>query len=253
VALFNASSAEVYGKALSHYTKRFDAPQGPDPRAGIDRQAEQAAYDKLTKIREVKPSGPLQKTGMTFDEFYEAGVAAQDELAAIARAIASKVNGIARIPPAKTKPRATEKLIQSGNKHENITDIARVTVVCESFGQLVTTYETLDRETGLVQVKNKFANPNANAYRDMNLLVRLRKADHVGEVQLHLGRIEEAKSGAEHKLYEHISAIKTDQVQKSNRALTEDETDFMNLSQKMGAAIYEEAFDFYYAVLKGSR
>jgi ppGpp synthetase/RelA/SpoT-type nucleotidyltranferase len=253
IALFNMTSAEVYGKALSNYTKKFDAPQEADPRAGVDRAGEQAAYDRLMKIPDVRPSGPVQKTGTTFDEFYEAGVAAQDELAGIARAIAAKVNGVARIPPAKTKPRATEKLIQSGGRHENIADIARVTIVCESFAQLLTTYETLDRETGLVQVKNKFANPNSNGYRDMNLLVRLLKADHVGEVQLHLGRIEEAKSGAEHKLYEHISAIKTDQVKTGRKTYTEDESDFVGLAQKMGAAIYEDAFDFYYAVLKGKR
>jgi hypothetical protein len=114
----------------------------------------------------------------------------------------------------------------------------------------VTTFKTLSRDTDLVQVKNKFAKPNANEYRDMNLLVRLHKADHVGEVQVHLGRIEQAKSGAEHHLYEHISSIETDIAANGPRALTEDETDFINLSQKMGASIYQEAFDFYYNIVK---
>jgi ppGpp synthetase/RelA/SpoT-type nucleotidyltranferase len=250
ISLFNETSEEVYGRALSYYTKTFAGQAGPDPRAGIDAKQEKAAYAELKAIPELRPSGPPQKPGMTFEQFYEAGVAAQDELAGIVRNIASMVNGIARIPPAKSLPRATEKLVKLGGKHESITDIARATVVCESFEQLVTTFKTLSRDTDLVQVKNKFAKPNANEYRDMNLLVRLHKADHVGEVQVHLGRIEQAKSGAEHHLYEHISSIETDIAANGPRALTEDETDFINLSQKMGASIYQEAFDFYYNIVK---
>ena len=51
---------------------------------------------------------------------------------------------------------------------------------------LISLYEVLNRETTIVKTKNRFKNPTASGYRDLNILVQLPKTNLIAEVQLHL-------------------------------------------------------------------
>ena len=143
-----------------------------------------------------------------FDALYSLAGSAQDELATLTKQIALMSQTSAVIPAIKSIARAQAKIT---NKHdgavEKITDLARSSIIAKNSQELISAYELLERETDIVQVKNRFNNPKQNGYRDINLLVRLPKTQMVVEVQLHLARIEAIKNGPEHDNYAKIQQI----------------------------------------------
>jgi len=143
-----------------------------------------------------------------FDTLYSLAGSAQDELATLTKQIALMSQTSAVIPAIKSIARAQAKIT---NKHdgaaEKITDLARSSIIAKNSQELISAYELLERETDIVQVKNRFNNPKQNGYRDINLLVRLPKTQMLVEVQLHLERIEAIKNGPEHDNYAKIQQI----------------------------------------------
>ncbi|MBY6186827.1 RelA/SpoT domain-containing protein [Marinobacter hydrocarbonoclasticus] len=149
------------------------------------------------------------KQGHTdFDTLYRQANAAQFELAQLTRHVAVISDTDAVMPGIKSRDRAYAKLHgELEGDVSRLTDLARTSLVANDIGSLVAAYEQLEARAEVVAVKNRFKQPKANGYRDLNLLVRLPKSDMVAEVQIHLAPIAEIKNGPEHDIYEQIQEL----------------------------------------------
>ncbi|MBY5921231.1 hypothetical protein [Ferrimonas balearica] len=183
-----------------------------------------------------------------FDDLYRQANAAQFELVQLTRHVAFISDTEAVLPGIKSRNRAEAKLEgELDGDVSRLTDLARTSLVAEDIGSLVTAYEQLESRVEVVAVKNRFKQPKANGYRDLNLLVRLPQSDMVAEVQIHLAPIAAIKNGAEHDIYEQIQNLER---RAKEQPLTE-------LEQKRIARLSQQSTDLYlnawHQVLSGVR
>ncbi len=143
-----------------------------------------------------------------FDSLYRQANAAQFELVQLTQHVAYLSDTEAVLPGVKSRERAQAKLQgELDGDVSRLTDLARASLVADDIGSLVAAYEQLESQVEVVAVKNRFKQPKANGYRDLNLLVRLPQNDMVAEVQIHLAPIAAIKNGAEHDIYEQIQVL----------------------------------------------
>lgn len=163
------------------------------------------------------PRQPSSNLSTLYNHAYDA----QAELAQLLTKIANRTQARLVIPPVKSYQRAADKVATKFNGDASqITDLARASVVTDSIQDLMQTYQALSEQTQVVQQKNRFAEPKASGYRDLNLLVRLPDSGMIAEVQLHLQDIADIKSGPEHKVYEKVQTIEANAI-KQQRPLSE--------------------------------
>lgn len=177
-----------------------------------------------------------------FDSLYSLAETAQEELATLTQQIALMSQTNAVIPAIKSVERAQAKI---ANKHdgavEQITDLARSSLIAKNSHELINAFELLEQETEIVQIKNRFNNPKANGYRDINLLVRLPKTQMVVEVQLHLNRIEAIKNGPEHDNYVKIQQI-SHNAKQQQREISEIEAFKVAQLKQESTSLYQVAW-----------
>lgn len=92
----------------------------------------------------------------------------------------------------------------------------------------------------IVKIKDRFARPTPEGYRDMLINVRA-SSGHVMEVQLHLKQILEVKEGAGHKLYEEIRSIIA-RAKTEDRALTAQELNRVLELRTESKKLYDKAW-----------
>ena len=113
----------------------------------------------------------------------------------------------ATMGPLKKRERVVEKVdAEYGGDERRCVDIARATIVVDTERELIAVFEALlgDGSATVVRLKNRFAAPSFNGYRDalFNIRVPLESgASHVVEVQVHLSPILERKAEA-HTYYD---------------------------------------------------
>lgn len=177
-----------------------------------------------------------------FDQLYSLAGQAQLELATLTQQIALMSHTSAVVPAIKSPQRAQAKIT---NKHagavDKITDLARSSLVAANSYQLMSAYELLDKETEIVQVKNRFKNPKKNGYRDINLLVRLPKSQMIVEIQLHLNRIDAIKNGPEHDNYAQIQTIEH-HAKQENRSISQIELFKISQLKQESEELYQVAW-----------
>ncbi|CAH0540129.1 phosphoribosylglycinamide formyltransferase [Vibrio marisflavi] len=180
-----------------------------------------------------------------FDTLYDHAFGAQKELEIICASAALLTGTDTVFSGTKSKQRALHKVnYELGGKAENITDLARATIVANDVSSLMEVYEVLNRETNVVKVKNRFKNPQASGYRDLNLLVQLPQSGLIAEVQLHLQAIADVKSGPEHDLYEEIQLIER-KASEQNRQLSELEVTKIANIRQISKELYQKAWQPY--------
>lgn len=156
-----------------------------------------------------------------FDTLYNHAEKAQLELETICQSTALITNSQSISVGVKSKQRAQEKIkTDLANNTNQITDLARATIVSNDIESLVSTFELLEKQTNVIGVKNRFKNPAPSGYRDLNLLIELPDTKIIAEVQLHLAEIAKVKSGPEHDLYKQIQDIERSALA-SNRTLSD--------------------------------
>ncbi|ADN75302.1 conserved hypothetical protein [Ferrimonas balearica DSM 9799] len=171
-----------------------------------------------------------------FDTLYRQANAAQFELVQLTRHVATLTETEALLPGIKSRQRAEAKLHgELDGDVTRMTDLARTSLVANDIGSLVAAYEQLDARVEVVGVKNRFKQPKANGYRDLNLLVRLPKSDMVAEVQIHLSPIAEIKNGPEHEIYKQVQRLER---QAQQQPLSE-------LEQARMARLTQQSTDLY--------
>jgi hypothetical protein len=168
--------------------------------------------------------------------------AGQDELAGGIQAAADEAGATAVIPPIKSLERAAAK-VQSdmGGDWRQIADVCRGTIVSQSVSSVGKAFDALKGKVNVKRIKNRFKDPKANGYRDMNLVVEIPKAKMLGEVQLHVAQIQEIKSGEEHHVYERIQAIERG-AKDAKRPLNADEVSEISRLQAESKKLYDGAW-----------
>jgi tRNA isopentenyl-2-thiomethyl-A-37 hydroxylase MiaE len=128
---------------------------------------------------------------------------------------------------------------ENGGKYEKLTDVVRATVAVDSMAQMHEVVQHL-QERGLKLAKlpaDRFAKPMSTGYRDMNLKVQWPNG-HVGELQLHLKPILEAKA-AGHEHYERQRALAP---KLATRSMTQGEWRAYDHAEREQRRLYGEAW-----------
>ncbi|WOT04377.1 RelA/SpoT domain-containing protein [Shewanella youngdeokensis] len=161
----------------------------------------------LTAIESMTYQQAKQVSG-NLEQLYTLAPDAQQELKALLNGITNTTQTTAILADIKSRERAQAKVqAKFGNDASQLTDIVRASIVSKDIYNLMQAYTQLKSNSQIVQIKNRFAEPKASGYRDLNLLVRLPQSQMIAEVQLHLDDIAEIKSGDEHLVYEKVQQI----------------------------------------------
>ena len=190
-------------------------------------------------------SSDIKQPYSEFNQLYQNAITGQTELEKIAKQIALQSGTSTFSSGVKSKRRAINKITtELAGKNEQITDLARTSIVAKDVPALMAAFQLLEQETQLVRVKNRFKTPGASGYRDLNLLVRLPESQIIAEVQLHLQAFSVIKNGKEHYNYEQIQAIERLQLT-DNRDLSEIEQAAVNKLRKESQQLYQQAWNQY--------
>lgn len=180
-----------------------------------------------------------------FNLLYQHALTGQSELENITEYIASLTNTQTFSSGIKSEHRALDKINSklAGNS-EQITDLARTSIVAQDVPELMHAFELMEQETQLLRVKNRFKTPGASGYRDLSLLVRLPETKIVAEVQIHLEAFSSIKNGEEHDIYEKIQQIERAQYTE-NRTLTDIEQASITKLREQSQGMYQNAWNQY--------
>ncbi|PIW62061.1 RelA/SpoT domain-containing protein [Shewanella sp. CG12_big_fil_rev_8_21_14_0_65_47_15] len=193
-----------------------------------------------------------RQSSSCLDNLYSSAQLAQYELGSLLQRIAARSQVQVILPEVKSYQRAAEKVASKFNGDASqITDLARASIVADSISELMQAYYALSEQTQVVKQKNRFAEPKASGYRDLNLLLRLPESGMIAEVQLHLKEIAEIKSGPEHKVYEQVQQIEANAL-KQQRHLSEFETAQITKLRQESHKLYHKAWLNYKRVADGT-
>ncbi|MCL9776684.1 RelA/SpoT domain-containing protein [Vibrio methylphosphonaticus] len=180
-----------------------------------------------------------------FDVLYSKSHQAQHELESLCKTTALLTQTESQFAGVKSSERALNKInTELNGQVDQITDLARATIVANDVSSLVSAFEALSREAKVVRVKNRFKSPNPSGYRDLNILVELPKTRIIAEVQLHLKAIAEVKSGPEHDLYQVIQGIERNAAS-LGRSLNDIETAQIVSLRRQSKELYQNAWQPY--------
>lgn len=195
----------------------------------------------LTGIESIQYQVPRQ-TSADLDTLYRRAPAAQDELAHLLANITSHAKAQSILPDIKRYDRAKAKIDNKFNGDASqITDLARASIISNDIHNLMQAYDILKSETQVLRVKNRFAEPKASGYRDLNVLIRLPETDMIAEVQLHLSEISQIKNGAEHSVYELVQSIEAN-AEAQRRELSEMEAMRITQLRQDSHKLYHKAW-----------
>ncbi|MCG7587604.1 phosphoribosylglycinamide formyltransferase [Photobacterium sp. OFAV2-7] len=216
----------------------------PSNRSEASKKSFQRSLSGLYSIDSWKNEGIAQPYS-DFDQLYLAAAHAQQELDTVIREISLVTSTQAILPGVKSQHRAKTKVDTElqGNTNQ-ITDLARGSLVAEDIPSLVQAFELLNKEVTVVAVKNRFKSPTDSGYRDLKLLVQLPESQIIAEVQLHLDAISTVKNGAEHEIYEQIQEIERVGLQQK-RPLSEFELAQIAQLRTVSSNLYQEAWQHY--------
>ena len=133
----------------------------------------------------------------------------------------SKRGPVIEIGALKSQARAKEKVDSDyGGDWSRVGDVVRASVAVDSYAQLGQVIDKL-KSSGVElarKPKDRFAHPTEAGYRDALLNVRYSNG-HVGELQLHLKPILQAKAEG-HKLYEKVRTIEAEAKREGRTRMT---------------------------------
>ena len=153
----------------------------------------------------------------------------------------SKPGPVVVIAPPKGVARAEEKVkADYGGDWSKVGDLVRASVAVDSVKDVRAVIDRLKARGAVIArtPKDRMSQPTATGYRDLLLNVRY-PSGHVGELQIHLKPMLQAKGGEGHKLYE---AIRTIEAQSKGRAMTPQEQGLVSAATTKSKALYDAAW-----------
>ncbi|UJF21614.1 RelA/SpoT domain-containing protein [Shewanella sp. OMA3-2] len=210
---------------------------------GLNLEANNA-LDILYSIPDFQAYHPMQQSADLIDLMSQADLA-QTELGQLLAVISQQNEVTMLLPATKSYQRALQKVTHKFEGDARlITDLARGSIVANNVDDLMASYKMLTENSEVVQIKNRFANPKASGYRDLNMLVKLPQSQMIVEVQLHLQTIANIKSGQDHKHYEQIQQIEAI-ASLEHRALNEFEIQQITRIRQQSHKQYHKAWLVY--------
>ncbi|WP_412497078.1 RelA/SpoT domain-containing protein [Shewanella algae] len=168
------------------------------------RQNSAIPFNALKKQSFSAPRQPVS----SLNALYKQAPLAQNELHSLLSQIANQSETELQLAKVKERQRAEAKVAHKlNNDPAALTDLVRATLIADNLDDLQLAFDTLNQQANVLQVKDRFAQPKASGYRDINLLLQLPKSGLIAEVQLHLREIAAIKNGAEHQVYEEVQAM----------------------------------------------
>jgi len=155
----------------------------------------------------------------------------------------SKPGPVILIGPMKQQERSEQK-VQSdfGGDWSKLGDIVRASVALDSWEQLEGTLAKL-KKSGLKlasKPSNRFAKPTEAGYRDLKMNV-IYPNGHVGELQMHLKSVLDAKNKG-HKFYEKVRSIEADAKKEGRKTLTNKEQTEIEGANRQMRDLYDKAW-----------
>ncbi|BDM65679.1 GTP pyrophosphokinase [Shewanella sp. NFH-SH190041] len=209
-------------------------------------QRQQHRHDRvgLTALDQTLSAPALQPTD-NLSQLYQLAPVAQMELSQLLSQAAVASQTEMHLADIKTRSRASQKISgKLAGDTRQLTDLVRGTLVADSISDLMQSYDFLQQQGEILQLKNRFASPKHSGYRDLNLLVRLPQSGMVAEIQLHLRKIADIKSGVEHQVYQQVQAIEFG-ARRASRELTELERARIIRLQQDSHKQYHKAWLYY--------
>ncbi|MGL5081692.1 MAG: hypothetical protein ACRC8A_09410 [Microcoleaceae cyanobacterium] len=256
-ALMTAPKQTEPGTAKTESTASQTVATSPQPdaverSATVERQANepQATPDALDskyveisqRVQAQVPQQKLYQTSKDLDELYQAAAVADVELQKIAQELAQLTQGTVVLPPEglKGRERTQEKImVEYDGDASRITDLTRLALEYDSLDEIYNSLETVVNRTQAVRMKDRFIDPTPGGYRDILLNVKLSNG-HIGEIQLTLSQINEARFSQGHKLYEEVRGIQA-KAMMGNRSLTPEESQRIETLNQASEKLYGEA------------
>ncbi|GAB3522824.1 RelA/SpoT domain-containing protein [Photobacterium alginatilyticum] len=241
VLMFVLGRSPVASAALPEYNNADI--ENPSPVQG-SKETFQRSLSGLYSIPSYR-SPTLIQPHSDFDALYQQAASAQSELEDVLSQVSLLTAAQPVLPGLKSKARAQQKIAtELEGQTELLTDLARGSLVTNNIGSLVQSFELLNKEVTVVEVKNRFKTPAPSGYRDLKLLVRLPKTQHIAEIQLHLEEISVIKNGAEHEIYEQIQTIER-KATTEQRDLNDIELAKLASLRQQSRAMYQTAWHQY--------
>ncbi|MBR9728506.1 GTP pyrophosphokinase [Shewanella intestini] len=207
-------------------------------------QTTRSELDELNELEDFQHGFPLQPSN-DFELLMSLSITAQDELGYLINQVSMASHTQAVLAPNKDKQRAQIKIdTKFAGQADQLTDLVRASIVADDVSSLISAYEALTKQADVVQLKNRFAQPKASGYRDLNALVRLPHSGMIVEVQFHLNNIADIKSGPEHDTYVQIQAIEL-QANREHRPLTDYELHRITKLRQDSHKLYHKAWLSY--------
>ncbi|WP_028117247.1 RelA/SpoT domain-containing protein [Ferrimonas senticii] len=228
----------VSQSSIATAASSFPSHDEPQLRPALERQDLRFhAGNRLESIPSYQ-AYPAEQAHNDFELLLQQAATAQQELAMLAHRTAYLTNTDALVPAVKSKQRAQAKLTgKLANQPQHLTDLARVSLVATDIDGVLKAYQYLSKQVEVIRVKNRFASPKANGYRDINMVVRLPQTGHIAEVQLHLESIAAIKNGEEHQIYQQIQ-----QLERQAEPLSEFELARLTKLKQQSTALYHDAW-----------
>lgn len=150
------------------------------------------------------------------DSLYTEAAIAHRELGNVVTYLADFIGAEAVVPDKlKERDRAQEVIdVRFDGDVRRLNDVARVALVCKTMDQARMALHMLSQSHKIVEVTDRFTNPNMCAYRDLHLVTRSDRS-HFCEVQIHLRHLWDAKKYKGDELYckqREICSIKKDDM-----------------------------------------
>lgn len=148
-------------------------------------------------------------------------------------------NAVTKVANMKSRERAQEKMDREQSDASIVTDAVRGTIVADDFESLIAAYNNIQSSAHctVVRVKNRFGNPKANNYRDLQIVVSF-EGGILAEVQFHMQNIMAIKNGPEHHWYEIKQKLEKD-------GLIDRVPDVIQAGDDKYAAEYQAAYESY--------
>lgn len=147
---------------------------------------------------------PIHRKVKNLDDLRNQAKEALPELKEIADVIARDHNGKAVFRPGEGIKRDESIEFKVKNEtagaYDQVIDTAAATVVFNDIEDLTKAFNKIKHDPRVYAARNRFDRPLPGGYRDVNIKIGLSNG-HVGEIQLHLAKLREAKEAIGHPLY----------------------------------------------------
>jgi len=165
---------------------------------------------ETTAVVEIVPT-PWHPGVSTLDDLKKQALDALPEIESITEGLAKDFDGTAVYRPGGgiKEDDSIEKKVkfETDGRYDEVIDTVASTVEFNSIEDLQAAFNKIKKDPRVYEARDRFANPLPGGYRDYNLKIGLGNG-HVGELQLHMVVMRQAKESIGHQIYKVMGDLK---------------------------------------------